>query len=187
MQTHIRRFQCLRERLPYCTVIPSNQPWVLLSRIKGIGMKIETIDYQWRWTTIQIIEPTMVAADVQKTASVRSGLVASIRRITNISRRHCTRRYKYLVVEICISYANYTKVCIFLLGFFSRLRFQGFCLAYTIESGLSAQGLYRIFAEKVTQRFLRCRIIDTAILLKRAPTEVRQQSTGYDDGCYENC
>jgi hypothetical protein len=69
------------------------------------------------------MEPTVVAEDTQKTASVRSGLVASRRRITNISRKHYTRRYKYLVVELCIYYANYTKVCIFLLGFFSRLGF----------------------------------------------------------------
>jgi len=76
------------------------------------------------------MEPAVVAAHIQKTASVRSGLVASMRRITNISRKHYnisrkhyTRKYKYLVVELCISYAINTKVYIFLLGFFSRLGF----------------------------------------------------------------
>jgi len=69
------------------------------------------------------MEPTVVAEDTQNTASVRSGLVASRRRIVNISRKHYTRKYKYLVVEICICYANNTKVSIFLLGKFSRLGF----------------------------------------------------------------
>ena len=69
------------------------------------------------------MEPIVVAEDTQNTASVRSGLVASKRRMVNISRKHYTRRYKYLVVELCISYAKCTKLSIFLLGNFSRLGF----------------------------------------------------------------